>query len=144
MITTMSENHKIPELLVPAIDLCLLIIVTMTLCIVSARYSTKGSGEKSHAAIEGAEVNTEKFLGFPHEPFTAVLVTPIYIETFSMIDHKKGNERRYFSVEEFEESLDHRYAYVVYERKKNALFADVIRSLIKANVVTIHIAQTGE
>ena len=131
------------ELFVPAIDLCLLIIVVLLLSVFAVRYSTKGTGEKAFARIDSVVPNTEAYLKTPQPPFVAIIIKDNSIDVCLIVGKKREELHSYGSLDDFVGSIDKNQTYIIYEEKKSELFSGVIRSLVKANVPILQIARVG-
>ena len=131
------------ELFVPAIDLCLLIIVVLLLSVFAVRYSTKGTGEKAFARIDSVAPNTEAYLKAPQPPFVAIIIKDNSIDACLIVGQRKEQFHSYGSLNDFATGIDKKQTYVIYEEKKSELLSGVIRSLVRANVPIIQIAKVG-
>jgi hypothetical protein len=136
----MKNNNGV---LLPAIDLLLLIIITLLVSFFSIQYSEKGVGEKGFLKVESVVPDTEAFLrSSSNSPFVSIILNGNTIEMWQVINPGKSVQiGTYSSLEEFSKYISKDQTYIIYETKVSNLVGDVLRSLFKAGVSSVQIAE---
>ncbi len=129
--------------LVPAIDLLFLVIITLLISFFSIQYSEKGIGEKASLKVESVIPDNEAFMmSSSNPPFVSIILNGNTIEMWQVIDPNKSIQIGTFSsLETFSMHISKDNTYVIYEAKDSNLISDVLRSLFKAGVSSVQIAE---
>ena len=120
------------DILIPALDLMLILVVTFIISIFSVRFvSEKGLGKESYFPVQYAvcSKNIESISQILLY-FAVILdknnITVLRIEGKSLL-----YKRIYKSINEFSRNLKNEDVYIIYEKEESDFFGDVIRRLSK-------------
>lgn len=134
-------------LLIAAIDVLTLILVVMLLGFFAIRYGSAGSGEKSWVDIKSSLPDDSAFLRNPPATIiNAIVIRGNTIEVWPFVGRVMIEEGKLVlrSPEDLIRNIHNKEQYVIYEKDGKKLLGDVIRSMVKANVSNISIAQVSE
>ena len=123
------------DLLLSALDLMLIIVVTLIIGVLAIRFiPEKGIGKNSIIPIRNAIIKEESDIDKKLADFTAIVLYQNRIELMKIEEGEILTDDEIESIENLKKRIATDEIYVVYEEAKSDIFSDVIRALINRNI----------